>query len=205
MKKWLLATAYVSLLCIAFIYKDDWLAWANKQTSFPALLLLAFLFALIPFVPYKLIIASIAYAAGAWQGALICWLGTTFAALIVYGAVRILFRDKGRAYLERIQALERLNRVMEREPFAAVLLARLIPIIPQAAVNVYAGVTGFPFWSFMLGTAIGKLPAIAVYAYAGGTIAEHPVTGLLILLLYTALVGGGFVLYRRKLQRAHKS
>ncbi|MGW8957305.1 TVP38/TMEM64 family protein [Paenibacillus sp. NPDC055715] len=205
MKKWLLAAGYVSLLCIAFIYRYDWLAWANKQTSFPVLLLLAFLFALIPFVPYKLIIASIAYVAGTWQGTLICWLGTTLAALVVYGAVRTLFRDKGRAYLERIPALERLNRVMEREPFAAVLLARLIPIIPQAAVNVYAGVAGFPFWSFMLGTSIGKLPAIAVYAYAGGTIAEHPVAGLLILLLYTALVGGGFVFYRRRLQRAHKS
>ncbi|ASR46950.1 TVP38/TMEM64 family protein [Paenibacillus kribbensis] len=205
MKKWLFAAAYVSLLCIAFIYRYDWLAWANKQTSFPALLLIAFLFALIPFVPYKLIIASIAYAAGAWQGALICWLGTTLAALVVYGAVRTLFRDKGRAYLKRFPALERLNQVMEREPFTAVLLARLIPVIPQAAVNVYTGVAGFPFWSFLLGTAIGKLPAIAVYAYAGGTIAEHPITGLLILLLYTSLLGGCFVLYRKRLQRANRT
>lgn len=84
------------------------------------------------------------------------------------------------------------------------LLARLIPVIPQAAVNVYAGVAGFPFWSFILGTAIGKLPAIAVYAYAGGTFAEHPITGLLILVLYTALVGGGFILYRKRLQRANR-
>lgn len=204
MKKWLIAAAYVSLLSIALIYRYEWLAWANKQASFPTLLLIAFLFALIPFVPYKLIIAAIAYATGTWQGALICWLGTTVAALFVYGTVRTLFRDKGRAYLERIPALERMNRVMEREPFAAVLLARLIPVIPQAAVNVYAGVAGFPFWNFLLGTAIGKLPAIGVYAYAGGTIAEHPVTGLLILLLYTALVGGCFVFYRRRLQRANK-
>ncbi|WP_025674976.1 TVP38/TMEM64 family protein [Paenibacillus polymyxa] len=205
MKKWLLPAAYVSLLCIAFIYRYDWLVWANKQTSFPVLLLLAFLFALIPFIPYKLIIASIAYAAGAWQGALICWLGTTLAALVVYSAVRTLFRDKGRAYLERVPALERFNQVMEKDPFTAVLLARLIPVIPQAAVNVYAGVAGFPFWSFMLGTAIGKLPAIAVYAYAGGTFAEHPITGLLILLLYTALVGGGFVLYRKRVRRVNKT
>lgn len=134
-----------------------------------------------------------------WQGALICWLGTTLAALVVFTAVRTLFRDKGRAYLKRVPALERFNRVMEREPFAAVLLARLIPVIPQAAVNVYAGVAGFPFWSFILGTAIGKLPAIAVYAYAGGTFAEHPITGLLILVLYTALVGGAFILYRKRL------
>ncbi|TKH35232.1 TVP38/TMEM64 family protein [Paenibacillus polymyxa] len=204
MKKWLLPAAYVSLLCIAFIYRYDWLAWANKQTSFPVLLLLAFLFALIPFIPYKLIIASIAYAAGAWQGALICWLGTTLAALVVYSAVRTLFRDKGRAYLERVPALERFNQVMEKDSFTAVLLARLIPVIPQAAVNVYAGVAGFSFWSFMLGTAIGKLPTIAVYAYAGGTFAEHPITGLLILLLYTALVSGGFVLYRKRVRRVNK-
>ncbi|MBE0344324.1 TVP38/TMEM64 family protein, partial [Paenibacillus sp. 28ISP30-2] len=91
MKKWLLATAYVSLLCIAFIYKDDWLAWANKQTSFPALLLLAFLFALIPFVPSKLFIASIAFSAGAWQGALICWFGPPFPALVVSSPVRSFF------------------------------------------------------------------------------------------------------------------
>ncbi|MDQ0492157.1 TVP38/TMEM64 family protein [Paenibacillus brasilensis] len=205
MKKWLFAAAYVSLLCIAFIYRYDWLAWADKQTSFPALLLISFLFALIPFVPYKLIIASIAYAVGAWQGALICWLGTTLAALVVYGAVRTLLRDKGREYLERVPALERLNQVMERKPFTAVLLARLIPVIPQAAVNVYAGVAGFPFWSFLLGTAIGKLPAIAVYAYAGSAIAEHPITGLVILLLYTVLLGGFFVLYRKRLQRASKT
>jgi hypothetical protein len=43
-----------------------------------------------------------------------------------------------------------------------------------------------------------------VYAYAGGTFAEHPITGLLILVLYTALVGGGFILYRKRLQRANR-
>lgn len=204
MKKWLVAIAYVSLLGFAFIYRYDLLAWAKQHGSFPVLLLLSFLFALVPFMPYKLIIASIAYAVGVWQGVLISWLGTTLAAIAVYWAVRTLFREKGHLYLERVPVLERMNKLMEQEPFMAVLLARLIPFIPQAAVNVYAGVASFPFWSYAVASGIGKLPGIVVYAYAGSTLKDHPLKGILLLLIYTAIIGAAFLGYRSSLSRRKK-
>ncbi|MFB5759474.1 TVP38/TMEM64 family protein [Paenibacillus medicaginis] len=197
MKKWIIIAAYVSLFGFAFMYRYDLLEWTRQHDSLPVLLGLAFGFALIPFVPYKLVITTAAYLIGAWQAAAICWAGTTLAAAAVYWAAS-LFREQGRAYLERVPALHSFTVAMERRPFAAVLAARLLPVIPQAAVNVYAGVAGFPFPTFMLATGIGKLPGIFIYAYAGSLLTDRPLAGVLLFTVYTALAGAVLWLSRLK-------
>jgi uncharacterized membrane protein YdjX (TVP38/TMEM64 family) len=198
MKKWIAIAAYVSLFGFAFMYRYDLLEWTRQHGSFPVLLGLAFGFALIPFVPYKLVITTAAYLTGAWQAAAICWAGTTLAAAAVYWAASSLFRERGKAYLERIPALYSFTLAMERRPFAAVLAARLMPVIPQAAVNIYAGVAGFPFRAFMLATGIGKLPGIFIYAYAGSLLADRPLAGVLLFTAYTALAGAVLWISRLK-------
>ncbi|MDP4096791.1 VTT domain-containing protein [Paenibacillus sp. P96] len=189
MKKWIAAGAYVLLLGFVFMYRYDLLEWTQQHGSLPVLLGLAFGFALIPFVPYKLVITTAAYITGAWQAAVICWAGTTLAAATVYWAARSLFRDRGRTYLERVPALHAFTAAMERRPFTTVLAARLMPVIPQAAVNVYAGVAEFPFRAFMLATGIGKLPGIIIYAYVGSLLTDRPMAGLLLFTGYTMLAG----------------
>ncbi|MDO7905212.1 TVP38/TMEM64 family protein [Paenibacillus sp. JX-17] len=205
MRKWLIPAGYVSVLGLAFIYRYELLDWARAPHPWPVLVLIAACLALFPIIPYKLVIALIGYAYGAWWGAVICWIGSTAAAVLIYGAVRLAFQEQGRRYLDRIPGLGRLTDFMEKHPFGAILIARLLPIVPQPAVNVYAGVALFPFWSYTLASGIGKLPGIALYAFLGGTLLDHPVQAVILFAAYLGLAGGSLWGYRLWLAKKQTS
>ena len=71
--------------------------------------------------------------------------GTTLAALLVYAGARYAFRNQARAYLDRIRGLSRFTTWMEAHPFMGIMTLRLLPVVPQTAVNIYAGITYTPF------------------------------------------------------------
>ena len=77
-----------------------------------------------------------------------------------------------------------------------VMSMRLLPIVPQMAVNIYAGITYTPFWVFMLATAIGKMPAIFVFAYAGAQAETSIWLSLAILAGYLVFMAIVLLLFR---------
>ncbi|WP_339844640.1 VTT domain-containing protein [Paenibacillus sp. FSL W7-1088] len=203
MRKWLWLLLYVLLAGVTFIYRYELLAWTDLHQSIPLLLAMATLFALVPVIPYKIVIIAFGYSYGTATAAWICWLGTTLAALLVYTGARTIFRNQARSYLERIRVLNRFTTWMEAHPFMGIMSMRLLPIVPQMAVNIYAGITYTPFWVFMVATAIGKLPAIFVFAYAGSQAESSIWVSLLILSGY--LVFMTIILFLFRLRSRKKS
>jgi uncharacterized membrane protein YdjX (TVP38/TMEM64 family) len=198
LRKWLWLLVYVLLAGVTFIYRYELLAWADGHQSIPLLLSMATLFALVPVIPYKVIIIAFGYSYGMTMAAWICWLGTTIAAILVYAGARTIFRQQARVYLERIRGLNRFTTWMEAHPFMGVMTMRLLPVVPQMAVNIYAGITYTPFWVFMAATAIGKMPAIFVFAYAGAQAGSSIWLSLAILAGYMVLMTFVFLLFRRR-------
>ncbi|WP_054956606.1 TVP38/TMEM64 family protein [Paenibacillus dakarensis] len=190
MKKWITPIIYSIMLALAFIYRNDIFTWLKTNDSYPLLLLLAALLALFPIFPYKAIIAVLGYTYGAFWGSVTAWLATNAAAVIVYLAAS-LYRDSGRAFLAKFRQLDSFTAVVESHPFKAIVIARLLPIVPQMAVNVYAGITRVPFWTYFLATGLGKMPAILFYAALGQGFTNHPVQmGILIILILSASMVG---------------
>ncbi|MNC47337.1 SNARE associated Golgi protein [compost metagenome] len=99
-----------------------------------------------------------------------------------------MFQAKASTYLSSVPALDKFTLAVQRRPFAAVVLARLAPVIPQMAVNIYAGAAGLPFWSYLAASGLGKIPGIALYAFLGGELFEHPRSGLLAILVYIVVL-----------------
>lgn len=198
MRKWLWLLVYVLLAGVTFIYRYELLAWADDHQSIPLLLSMATLFALVPVIPYKVVIIAFGYSYGMTMAAWICWLGTTIAAILVYAGARTIFRQQARVYLERIRGLNRFTTWMEAHPFMGVMTMRLLPVVPQMAVNIYAGITYTPFWVFMGATALGKMPAIFVFAYAGAQAGSSIWLSLAILAGYMVLMTFIFLLFRRR-------
>ncbi|MDT0123705.1 VTT domain-containing protein [Paenibacillus sp. RRE4] len=196
MRKWLGLLVYVLLAGVTFIYRYELLAWAEDHQSIPLLLSLATLFALVPVIPYKFVIIAFGYSYGITMAAWICWLGTTLAAILVYAGARTIFREQARGYLERIRGLNRFTVWMEAHPFMGVMTMRLLPVVPQMAVNIYAGITYTPFWVFLTATAIGKMPAIFVFAYAGAQAGSSIWLSLGILAGYMIVMAMIFMLFR---------
>ncbi|RAR45337.1 TVP38/TMEM64 family protein [Paenibacillus sp. MDMC362] len=183
MKRWIIPAIYSTALVLAFAYRREIIDWLGGNPPLYLMILLAALLALFPVAPYKVIIAILGYAYGTLWAAAISWFGTTIAAVILYAAIRSLYQEPGRRLLGKYEALHRFTSLVEKRPFLSILLARLLPIIPQMAVNIYAGVASIPFWTYTIASAIGKIPAILLYAWLGSGFADHP-------LLFAGIAGG---------------
>lgn len=195
--RWIIPAAYAAVLAASLAYRHELVEWLHHNRSLSLMTLLATVLALIPIVPYKAVIAVLGYAYGPVWAAGITWFGTTLAACIVYFGVRTLYRDPGRRLLGKYKALHAFTEAVERHPFRAVLLARLLPVIPQLGVNVYAGIASVPFWTFTAASALGKIPAILLYAWLGSGLAERPLLFALLAVAIMLAGGAGLALYRR--------
>ncbi|ANA81899.1 SNARE associated Golgi protein-related protein [Paenibacillus vortex V453] len=204
MKRWFIPAIYAAVLALGFTYRAEIMDWLRGEPSLFLMVMLATLLALFPIAPYKVVIAVLGYAYGTIWAAAISWFGTTVAAILLYAAVRALYKENGRRLLGKYAAAEMFTTAVERRPFQAILLARLLPVIPQMAVNIYAGVASIPFWTYTAASAIGKIPAILLYAWMGSGLAEHPAIFAAIaagLMLVTAL---GLAIFRRLKARKHE-
>ncbi|WP_136606358.1 TVP38/TMEM64 family protein [Paenibacillus dokdonensis] len=203
MNKWMLAALYAVVLMITYIYRNPIVDYMHQHGSFPVLVGLATLIALFPIIPYKLVIAALGYSFGTVWAAGISWLGTMIAATIIYALVRTVFRKQGQQYLGRFKSLQTFTSWVESRPFVSVAAGRLIPFIPQMAVNVFAGVASIPFWTYTAASGIGKLPGIFLYAFLGGQGGRHPMVSILVAAGYILLLGLMFILYRKKGRSTH--
>lgn len=197
MKKWLTFATYVALLALAFIYKEDLATLTTGHPSIWSLLGLSILFAMFPVIPYKIVIAAMGYVAGTWTAGVITLIGSTAAGAFIYLGSAYGFREPALRWISSLKTLDRITQFINHRPFTAIILCRLIPVLPQTAVNIYAGVAGIPFITFVLASIVGKLPSIFLYAYLGNSILSTPMTALSASGVYCAFLAVVFWAYRR--------
>lgn len=91
------------------------------------------------------------------------------AALLGAAAAFWLGRWLGREAVENFTGarVEKLDAVLRRRGFAAVVGVRLVPVLPFTAINYLAGLTSVAWWPYLLGTAVGILPGTISYVTLG--------------------------------------
>lgn len=188
MRKWLTAMLYVSGIIAAFIYRYELMDWLRQDHNILFATGVATLLALFPVLPYKAVIGLFGFVYGSAAGAAICWIATTLAAAAMYAIIKFVFQDRANSYLSSITALEKFTSAVKQRPFISILLARLVPVVPQTAVNVYAGAAGLPFWSYLAASCLGKIPGIALYAFLGGQLFQHPRSAVIAILVYASII-----------------
>jgi len=202
MKKWYTIGMYLVLILMTYIYNDEILHWM-QYGDVPVLLIFAAAlgFIIVPVIPYKIVIGMLGYMYGPLLGALISWTAASVASVIVFWLARYLFQKQGLAYLSRYEKLEKFQAAIEKNPFLIILLARLIPVIPQAVVNVIPAITSIPVVTFAAASALGKIPAMLLYAFIGSNLLAG--TGKLVLsfgvyALFLAIVYAVYRLWLKK-------
>lgn len=153
------------------------IGYVSSVISKPAQSWLAPLFAVAAFViggllvfPVVILIAATAAALGPWVGFLSAGAGVLLSALTLFGVGRFL----GHKRLQRLLG-PRAARVQSRvigKGVVAVAMIRMVPIAPFTIVNLVAGASKLGLRDFMLGTALGMVPGIAVMAALGAQIAD---------------------------------
>ncbi|WP_321940831.1 VTT domain-containing protein [Burkholderia cepacia] len=165
----------------------------------PVLLLAGYVVAATFAVPITLLIAATGLVFGAWPGFAYAGIGTMASAVATYGLGRWLGRDAVRRL-----AGARANRLSEhigRRGVLAMAVLRLLPIAPFAVVNLVAGASHIGLRDFVIGTAIGMLPGIALtvtFAHQLTAALGHPRPGAFAWLaaIGLALVGLSILLVR---------
>jgi len=141
--------------------------------------------------PGTLMIGATVLLFGAWPGALYAFAGMIANGIVVYAIGRFAARDAVDQWLAARTGsrLDNLNRRLARRGFVAIALIRLAPL-PYSLVNIVAGASRIGFADFVLGTAIGLLPVIALLAGVASQFEawlEHPAWGSLFELIGVAL------------------
>lgn len=160
------------------------------------LFLAAVVISLIPMIPFGVIAGIIGAAYGFWIGGWINVTASTLGAAFMFLAVRSGMSKQGRQAMERIRLLRSFNQLMENNAFAAVLIGRMIPIIPAVAINAYAAMLSIPLRTFMAATILGKLPVMFLFAYVGEQLLQDWTRIPVVLLLYAAYVAGIYGIHR---------
>ena len=134
-------------------------AWAPLATS--VLMLVQALAAPIPAV---LITATNSLLFGPFVGGVLSIVSANIAASVCYLVGRIF----GEPVITRLvppASLERADRFLDRHGATAVLVARLVPIVPFDPISYFAGMARMPHWRFFWATLLGQIPAGMTYSY----------------------------------------
>ncbi len=120
--------------------------------------------ALIP-VPKALLTAAGGALFGLWAGAGLSLAGALVGAILSFGAGRLL----GREAVDRLirGRLARVDALLADHGLSAVLIVRLVPLVPFIAINYASGLSGVRFRHYVLGSALGMVPGSLAYAALG--------------------------------------
>lgn len=196
MKKWYTIGMYLVLILIVYVFKDEILHWMQYGDAPVLLIFVAALgFIIVPVIPYKIVIGLLGFIYGPLLGALISWTAASVASVIVFCLARYLFQKQGRAYLSKYEKLEKLQAAIEKNPFLTILLARLIPVIPQAVVNVIPAITSIPVVTFAVASALGKIPAMLLFAFIGSNLFAGTSKLVLSVGVYILFLASVYVVY----------
>jgi uncharacterized membrane protein YdjX (TVP38/TMEM64 family) len=145
-------------------------------------------------------------AFGLVRGVLIVWISATIAAGVAFLIARYLARHRVEKFARNNEKFEAVDRAIAKSGWKVVLMLRISPILPYTIANYLYGLTAIRFVPYMIATAIGILPMVAVYvsigaagreaalASAGGhqSVTEWIVLGVGLLLT----VGAGLLIAR---------
>ncbi|SDH89806.1 Uncharacterized membrane protein YdjX, TVP38/TMEM64 family, SNARE-associated domain [Desulfosporosinus hippei DSM 8344] len=157
-------------------------------------LFILMLLALFPIVPFALIAGGNTLIFGWINGFLLSLVGSLLGASLGF----YLSRNLGQEWAQpKIARLGKWANLIEGNSFSIILISRLIPILPSAAVNYAAGLSLMTFPKFLLASLLGKIPMIVWESWIGHDfwqISKHP-SRFLFAILIGALIFGLASLY----------
>ncbi|MFZ1990234.1 MAG: TVP38/TMEM64 family protein [Alphaproteobacteria bacterium] len=116
--------------------------------------------------PMFLLIGAAAAIFGSVDGFIYSWIGSMIGASLGFWIGRI----SGGTLVKRYggKMVRRASELLGRRGIVASALVRLVPSGPAIMVNMIAGASHMRFWQFAVGTGIGSIPKMALFAFVGG-------------------------------------
>ncbi|MGO4886894.1 TVP38/TMEM64 family protein [Anaerobacillus sp. MEB173] len=200
MRKWLiLVIIYLLVIYFSFQNRDVFFYWLNESniSHLPFMFVISLFLALFPVIPFTLFAGVMGAKYGMFLGGLVNWFGAATAAMIFFFMARYTFANYFRNYIMNYKSLNKFNAMIERNAFIAVLLGRLIPIVPTPVINIYSGLSKMPFRTYMWATIIGQIPSMFIFAFSGDQVFSSLQTLILGLCIYVVFILTVLFVYRK--------
>ena len=175
----------------------DALAAIGGEPWAPPLAILLFTALITLGTPQAVLIVALVAAFGPWAGFAYSWAGKLIACSIGF----FLGRRLGAGWVEQRAGSDAAIVMDElaRHGLVASAVIRLVPTLPSIVINAAAGCTPLRFRDFLIGTAIGSVPKMALIAFAShaairglegaGLQAWLAVGGAVLLLILIGVIG----------------
>ena len=146
--------------------------------------------ALLPATPLTLL-AGLVF--GAVWGTLWAWVGATLGATLAFLIGRYAARGLVESWREDNERVRKLDEGVEKHGWRMLLITRLVPVFPFSLQNYVYGLTRIRLVTYVLLTTACIVPGVAVYAFAGGSLATAQ-ENLTTTLVYLGIAAVLFVL-----------
>ncbi|QKS71333.1 TVP38/TMEM64 family protein [Paenalkalicoccus suaedae] len=189
------------------MYHEQLIAWLseNGQESFMITAVIATLMSLFPVIPYPIVGGVIGAAFGPFQGALLIWIGSTCASILFFLLIRYGgFEKKGQEILHGYKATHKITLLFERNAFLSITILRMIPVIPSIIINAYSALSRVPFFIYAIASALGKIPAMTLFAFVGDSIVNNPIDLIYMVLIYGVFLLAVYMFHRSYLRKIEK-
>ena len=116
-------------------------------------------------VPKNVVSIAAGLVWGLPVGFLIVYVGAVLGAVLAFAVSRLL----GRSIVERLTGtrVAQVDRLLAQRGVAAVIGARLVPLVPFTVLNYTAGLTSVRLRDYTVGTMVGMIPGTIAYVAVG--------------------------------------
>jgi uncharacterized membrane protein YdjX (TVP38/TMEM64 family) len=157
----------------------------------PAIVLAAWVVLTPAMFPGTLLAAAGGLAFGAVGGTALASGGAVLGGLAAFSLARPLGRGPALRLSERSPRVARLQSLLERRGFAALLAARLMPGVPASGLYYAAGVSPVRYGAFTAAIAIGALLRTTPYALLGDGLASGSAASIALAAASVAIGAAG--------------
>ena len=174
-------------------------AWVDRQgfrahILFVGMVILQVVVAVIPGEPLEI---AAGYAFGAWEGTLLCILGTTVGGVLVFLLVRRFGTRAVEVFfdLEKLRSLRFLQDKRRRNFWT--FLVFFLPGTPKDVLCYFVGLTDMPLGTWVLISAVARIPSIVTSTVGGNALGlEKYGFAALVFAATLAVSGLGLLIYR---------
>lgn len=202
MKKFISILIVLSIIFIGFTQKDI-LIQLIKQDGTNAVLismLLAAICVFFPILPFTVLAGMIGALFGATRGLFISYTGAMIGTILFFFICRYGFKDGVQKTLQKYPKVQGYEEFLNRNSFIAILVARLIPVLPAPVFNSACGLSKVDWKIFIFASAIGKIPHILIVSFTGANVAQNKWLSISLFGFYLLIISiVTFIIVSKKL------
>ncbi|MER2000250.1 MAG: VTT domain-containing protein [Lysinibacillus sp.] len=177
----------------------DWLQTPSLGKAIISFLVLVAL-SFVPFMPVSVVFGAIGFSYPLPLALCMNIGGTMIGAYLMFYLCKNGLR---RFYERKIQYLKndsKFIKLIQTNSFLAVLIARFIPILPSAIVNIICAMFQVPTRIYLIATLFGKLPSIFLYTIVGNQLLDNNKFVWLLLIIYLVILFYLTIKYRKRFE-----